>query len=88
MSRSTTTVYLSLRGYIHAETEKAILFETTEVSGCPVSVPKKEWFPLSQISRIIRASKQAEPGTEAAKDEISAAEWICAKKNLSEDDVT
>ncbi len=82
MSRSTSTIYLSLRGFIHAETEKAILFETTDISGDAVADPKKEWFPLSQISRIIRASKQAEPGSEEAKDEIAAAEWLCEKKGL------
>lgn len=88
MSRSSSTVYISLRGFIIAETEKAILFDVTSVSGCDIGQTKREWFPLSQVAKINRASKQAEPGSEEAKDEISAAEWLCEKKGLSEDDLS
>jgi len=86
MSRATKTVYVSLRGYIKAETEKALLLEVTDISGQPLLQAKNEWFPISQIAKITRASKQAEPGTEEAKDEIAAAEWLCEKKNLTDDD--
>jgi hypothetical protein len=86
MSRASNTVYLSLKGFIIAETDKAILFDVTSVSGTDLGQIKREWFPLSQVSKITRASKQAEPGSEEAKDTICAAEWLCAKKNLSEDE--
>lgn len=77
-------VYVTLTGFIEAETEKALLFETHEISGSPVATPTKEWFPISQISKIVRASKQADPGTREAMDWIMAAEWLCKKKGMVE----
>jgi hypothetical protein len=85
MTRISNTVYTTLTGFIIAETEKAILFETHEISGSPVADPTREWFPISQISKVVRASKQAEPGSREAMDCILAAEWLCIKKGLVEE---
>lgn len=85
MTRISTTVYTTLTGFIVAETEKAVLFEVHEISGSPVADPVREWFPLSQLSKIVRASKQAEPGSREAMDWILAAEWLCLKKGLVEE---
>jgi hypothetical protein len=85
MTRTSTTVYTTLTGFIVAETEKAILFEVREISGSPVADPVREWFPLSQVSKIVRAPKNAEPGSREAMDWILAAEWLCLKKGLVEE---
>lgn len=76
MSRSTT--YHAVTGYIHRDTDKAIHFEVVEIDGMPVEEVKKEWFPLSQVSKITR---QAKGSQEMDKIEVSA--WILGAKGLA-----
>jgi hypothetical protein len=72
---SRTFTYHALSGYIHRDTDKAIHFEVIEIDGVPVEESKKEWFPLSQCSKITR---QAKGSQEMDKIEVSA--WILSTK--------
>lgn len=70
----------TLHGYIHRQTEKAILFEIIRVNHTPF-VPEgqegqKEWFPLSQTSTV---SQAAEP---ADYDYIVVSDWIARVKEI------
>ena len=70
----------TLHGYIHRQTEKAILFEILQVNDTPF-VPdgtegKKEWFPLSQTSTI---SQGEEPQD---YDYIVVSDWIARVKGI------
>lgn len=70
----------TLHGYIHRQTEKAILFEIIQVNDTPFVPPgtegKKEWFPLSQTSTV---SQGAEP---ADYDYIVVSDWIARTKGI------
>lgn len=70
--------YHSLSGYIKRDTDKAIHFEVVEIDGVPVEESQKEWFPLSQVDKIIR---QAKGSHEMDKIEVSA--WILGAKGLA-----
>jgi len=70
----------TLHGYIHRQTEKAILFEIIRVNDTAF-VPegtegKKEWFPLSQTSTISQAHEPAD------RDYIVVSDWIARTKGI------
>ncbi len=70
----------TLHGYIHRQTEKAILFEIIRVNDTAF-VPegtegKKEWFPLSQTSTISQAHEPAD------HDYIVVSDWIARTKGI------
>lgn len=77
MSRQSNDVVITLRGFKHGSTEKAILFETHIVGEDPVADPKKEWFPLSQTKRVVTQAKGSQE-----MDTIVVSEWIARTKGL------
>lgn len=77
MTRASNDTIVTLEGYIHGETEKAILFEVHTLRGESVADPKKEWFPISQTKRIIRAPKNSQE-----MDTLVVSEWICKAKGI------
>lgn len=78
MSRtSASDTVVTLKGYKHGSTEKAILFETHIVGEDPVADPKREWFPLSQMKRSVMQAKGSQE-----MDTIVVSEWIARTKGL------
>lgn len=77
MSRQSNDTVVTLHGYRHGYTDKAILFETHLIGEDPVADPKKEWFPLSQMKRSVLQPKGSQE-----MDMIVVSEWICKQKNL------
>lgn len=77
-------VHHTLQGYIHRETEKAILFEIIQLNGSPLGAPgtegKKEWFPLSQTKSITRPAPSETSHGEY--DNITITHWIAKQKGL------
>lgn len=77
--RTTRETTHTLHGYIHRQTEKAILFEIIQVNDTPFVPPgtegKKEWFPLSQTSTVSDRN-----GDEY--DYIVVSDWIARVKNI------
>jgi hypothetical protein len=76
--------YVTFQGYIHRQTEKAILFECIMENGVFIGNPgeegKKEWFPLSQTKSITRPSL---PATAAGEyDNITVTQWIARTKGF------
>lgn len=65
------TQTVTIDGIIIKETEKAILFQFTNING----VGCKEWFPLSQINKI----QQGEDF-----DTIVVSRWIAQRKEAAE----
>lgn len=63
--------YILLKGTIEGESDKAIKFRWTDADDMTVSM----WFPLSQISSIVRS-----PNVE--EDEVNVAQWILDKHNI------
>lgn len=73
---------INLHGFIHRETEKAILFEVWTVNGTEIDLPdRKLWFPLSQIKGISHAPP-ANGDAAMDYDCLHAKEWICKQKDL------
>ncbi len=69
----------TVHGYIHRQTEKAVLFEVIKVNDVPAvpvgSEGKKEWFPISQIDTISDRN-----GSE--HDYIVVTDWIARTKGI------
>lgn len=67
-------------GYILARTEKAIQFECWELAGISLcnesGDPKREWFPVSQLTKIHKVREQSE------MDYIEVATWLLKKKEM------
>lgn len=74
---STYDVVVTLRGFIHGSTEKAVLFETYIVGEENVADPKKEWFPISQTKRTVRMPKNSQE-----MDTLVVSDWIARTKGL------
>lgn len=74
MSRHTKLV--TLKGSIIRDSDKAICFTIHDISGCPLDPPEEhEWFPLSQVEKIVRAKEPEE-------DILIVSEWIMKQKEL------
>lgn len=74
----------TLQGYIHRESEKAILFEVWQVDGKEIDLAesqRKMWFPLSQVKSITHAAP-ANGDSAMEYDNIQCKEWILSKKGL------
>lgn len=70
----TNTVH-TIEGTCLGDTAKASKFRVEIVAGEVLSEPKTEWFPISQIQRIIRAA----PGSDEL-DQMICNEWILKQK--------
>lgn len=74
---------IQLHGFIHRETEKAILFEVWQVNGTEIELSdRKLWFPLSQIKSITHGSTKDAGDDTLDYDCLRAKEWICKQKDL------
>ena len=69
---------LSISGTILRESEMAILFALSHISDRELQAPVNLWFPLSQISKIMRP-----PPASEEKAVLIISDWIAQKKNLS-----
>ena len=76
MSRQEEPIY-TLKGYHLGETAKAVHFEVHEIHGRKLEIPKKEWFPFSQMKSSLKAAPDS-----GEFDEIVVKEWILKAKNL------
>lgn len=76
-----TNTYHSIEGYISGETEKAILFDVRKIVGEELydghEHKKKVWFPISQVSKIIR-----QPKGSLELDCLMVSEWILRQKQM------
>lgn len=72
--RTTHDAVHSIEGTILHESQKAIQFNLETVSGTTLDEAKTEWFPLSQITKIVRNPH--------GLDELVVSEWILKKKEL------
>jgi len=76
--------YVTFQGYIHRETEKAVLFECVMENGVFINNPgeegKKEWFPLSQTKSITRPAPSETAAGEY--DNITVTQWIARTKGF------
>jgi hypothetical protein len=74
MSRS-DTVYTCKGTFLGPETAKAVQFRVDSISGCPLDTSSPEWFPFSQVTKMMRSNTDGE-------DEIIVSEWILDQKGL------
>ena len=69
-----------ISGYILARTDKAVQFECWELAGISLcdedGNPKKEWFPLSQCTKMMKVREQSE------MDWIDVPVWLLRKKEM------
>lgn len=77
MTRADKDLIITLQGFAHGESAKAILFEIYKVGEEHLPEPKKEWFPFSQTKRIIRQPKNSQE-----MDTLVVSEWISKQKGL------
>lgn len=79
MRTSPKQAVISLSGTKLRETDKAVLFQVTEVSGKPIP-PKQIWFPFSQVVKMSwnKSVDNSVPNT----DVLVVSEWIAGKTNL------
>lgn len=77
MPRETNDTAVTIEGYAFGETAKALNFEIHTISGEEIASPKKEWFPFSQLKKIVRQPKNSQE-----RDMIIVSEWICKQKGL------
>jgi len=66
----------SLKGSWLRESDKAVLFSITEVSGTPLEKPVSTWFPFSQM---LRSSKNP---NKLNDDTLVVSQWIFNQKNI------
>lgn len=75
----------TLQGFIHRETERAILFEPHQLNGSPLAVdpkPARHWFPLSQCKSITRAAPADTDTGEVEYDNLTVKEWLLKDKGI------
>ena len=77
MSRQANDTVITLQGFAHGESAKAILFEVHKVGEEFLPDPKKEWYPFSQTKRIVRQPKKSQE-----YDTLVVSEWIAKQKGL------
>lgn len=74
----------TLQGYIHRESDKAILFEVWQVDGKEIDLAasvRKMWFPLSQV-KSVTAAREPDADEVPEYDNIQCKEWILGQKGL------
>lgn len=77
----------TLQGFIHRETERAILFEPHQLNGSPLEVdpkPARHWFPISQCRSITRAAPVPpdDDTGEIEYDNLTVKEWLLKEKGI------
>jgi hypothetical protein len=76
-----TDPVVTLKGFASSETDKAVLFEVIQIgegdAATPVDPVKKEWFPFSQVKRIVRLPKGSQE-----MDTLVVSQWIAERKEL------
>lgn len=77
MTRTSNDTIITLEGFAHAETGKAVQFEIYKIGDEHMGAPKKEWFPFSQVKRIVRQPKNSQE-----MDTLVVSEWIMKAKEL------
>ena len=77
MASSTQANTVVLSGFFHGDTGKATLFEIYKVGDQDLTDPRKEWFPLSQVTRMVKQPKNSQE-----HDTLVVNEWICRQKDL------
>lgn len=65
-----------LTGTILRQTSKALQMLVSEINGVPLDEDEEQWFPFSQIDRIVNRKHDAE------SDEITVSEWILQQKEM------
>jgi hypothetical protein len=70
--------FKNLKGSVRRETDKAILFISHSANGIAYTIPKTEWFPLSQVKSIIRSLSELEPN----EDVLVVSNWIFDTKGM------
>ena len=70
------TVYMTIFGTLHNETGKAIRMTVEKVGETTLDSPKSEWFPFSQVQKMVRNPTPGE------SDELFVSEWILKQKGL------
>ena len=68
--------YITIFGNLHNETGKAIRMTVHKVGETTLDEPKSEWFPFSQVQKMLRNP------TEDDADELFVSEWILQQKGL------
>ena len=91
MTRESEPTY-TLKGKHLAESAKAVKFrvddivEDVNLSGVNLDSPKIEWFPFSQISRMVKVPPpnytENAPDAEEEKDIIVVKRWILQQKGF------
>ena len=76
MSRSDTLI--TLYGTKVAETARAVRFVIKSIGETAISPHLSEWFPLSQVKRIVSSPD------ETGRDMLMVSEWIMKEKGLLE----
>lgn len=71
------SVYMTIFGTLHNETDKAIRMTVKKVGETTLDSPKSEWFPFSQVQKIIR-----DPSLNEGEDSLFVSEWILKQKGL------
>ena len=77
MSRQENTVVHTIEGRYLRETGKACQFRVIKISGEELEEEKTEWFPFSQVTKIIKQK----PGS-LEPDSLIVSEWILKQKEL------
>ncbi len=65
---------ISLTGTWLRETDKAVQFSVSTISGHPIQPSVTEWFPFSQMSRSTKDPERV------GGDMLVVSEWICMQK--------
>lgn len=65
-----------LKGSLERETEKAVQMLVSSINGVPLDEDTTQWFPFSQVSKVVRA------GSGNVEDELHVSEWILQQKDM------
>mgnify|MGYP006921319886 CR=1 FL=1 len=76
MTRSSNDPKITIYGTKVAETARAVRFTIRAIGTAALDSPKSEWFPLSQVSKIVTNPD------EAGRDYLVVSEWIMKQKEL------
>ena len=74
MSRATDPKVV-LKGTVISESAKAVRFEIYEMAEDILTTHKTEWFPFSQVSKIVKTQNKGE-------DTLIVSKWILSQKGL------
>lgn len=77
MALTPTSKEYILTGRIGVQTGKAIQFTVSEINSVPLDEDTTQWFPFSQVSKIVNAAPDSEES-----DEIAVTRWILEQKDL------